>query len=61
MNQASRPAHRFIKVVLSRWSTIEPLANRLLEQWPALVENVHKFVRTKQGLQYLKNTKYKSN
>lgn len=32
------PKHRFVKHVASRWLTLEAAAERVLEQWPAVLE-----------------------
>lgn len=38
------PPHSFIKHVPSRWLTIQPAAERLIEQWPAVLEYFLKFI-----------------
>ena len=41
------PTHRFLKHVSSRWLTLEAAADRLLEQWPAVVEYFLNFIPKK--------------
>ena len=36
LEKLSVPSHRFLKHVSSRWLTLEPAANQLLEQWKCL-------------------------
>lgn len=42
------PNHRFIKHVSSRWLTMGPAAERVLEQWPAIIEYFTKHLPKKQ-------------
>lgn len=41
------PNHHFIKHVATRWLTLEPAANRIIEQWPAIIEYFLKFIPKK--------------
>lgn len=53
------PTHRFIKHVSSRWLTIEPAANRLLEQWKCLEEYFLRYIPSRKEQKTLNTVSYK--
>lgn len=52
------PKHKFIKHVTSRWLTLEQAAERLLEQWPAVLEYFLKFIPKEKSIE--KTSTYKT-
>lgn len=52
------PNKHFIKHACSRWLTIEPAAQRLIEQWEAVIDYFFKFIPLKQS-RLLKTNGYK--